>query len=380
MTTPLQHLTYFDNASTSFPKPAAVGEAIYHYLNEQGGTYGRAAYTRVIESTTMVENCRDHLAGLLGVSQGEHLFFTPNATTAANSILKGLSLQGRILVSPLEHNAIMRPLCSLNGQHPLRWEVLPHHADGSVDIDKLPAIDRTGVSLVIINHQSNVNGVIQPLEEICRWADEIPVMADLSQSFGIIPVECDRIGLEYAVFTGHKHLLGPTGTGGFYARHPEKITPLIHGGTGSRSASMEMPSHYPDRFEAGTPNTTGIAGLLAALENRPEPAHSHADFLECLDSIGTLSGMRLYKAIDPRQQGELFSLVHDTLSSDAFAYALYSRFGIETRSGLHCAPLAHQTLGTSAGGTVRISPSPYHTAGDLRHLTEAITQITRNPY
>lgn len=353
---------YFDNATTSFPKPPDVAVAVASYISECGGSYGRTATGRAFESSVVVERCRDLVAQRLCGSNADHVFFTMNATSAANTILKGLKLS-KVLVSPLEHNAIMRPLKALG----VDIVQLPADSSGLIHLDE--KIDTDGVSLVIINHQSNVNGVIQPLEQIALWAASrgIPLMADCSQSLGTLAVEVD-----YAIFAGHKGLYGVTGVGGFYAKNPDSIATFVHGGTGSRSESYEMPEVYPDRFEAGTPNVTGIVGLCAALENPPLEHHTQADFMEM---VGSIKGYNIYMSSDKNSQGELFSLTHRTMKPSEIAHKLYVDFGIETRSGLHCSPMAHRTLGTFAEGTVRISVSPYHTADDFEYMVKALSQI-----
>ncbi|WP_262920291.1 aminotransferase class V-fold PLP-dependent enzyme [Parabacteroides sp. FAFU027] len=374
------HNSYFDNAATSFPKPPQVAEAISRYLNEEGGTYGRAAYERVRNATMQVEDCRDALAHLLGVNDAENIAFTANATTGLNAILFGLELKlgARVWVSPLEHNAVMRPLRHLQETKGLEIKTLPAGNDGSIDIAALESLPANDCDLLVINHLSNVNGVIQPIREIAQIAHTKGwfIILDASQSLGEIPVNAGDWGVDFIAFTGHKGLLGPTGTGGFYAKNPSLLQPTIFGGTGSLSESYDMPDELPDRFQPGTPNVAGIIGLLAALENRPMPQHTHNDFFECLNAIEKLPGVRLYKANNPEQQGELFSLTHERLSTGDFAQLLYDRHGIETRSGLHCAPLAHRTLGTFPSGTVRFSLSPYHTPDDLAYLIKAIADVT----
>lgn len=369
--------TYFDNGSTSFPKPEAVADAMSLFTKSQGGTYGRAAYRRILESTDLVEQCREALAQRLGIYRTEHLFFTSNATSAANTLISGIQPIGEVWVSPLEHNAVMRPLYALEQAGRIRIHVLAALPDGKIDCEAMSRMSRENLSLVIINHQSNVNGVIQPIGQICRLLPGIPVMADVTQSVGAIPVEADEWGVEYLFFTGHKGLLGPTGTGGFYARHPDRIIPLLYGGTGSLSDSFAMPTVYPDRFEAGTPNLVGIVGLLAALTNRPAWQHNRTALIHCMHRIAAIPGIMVLKAVNAADQGELFSLVHESIPVDQIAFLLDNQFGIEVRSGLHCAPLAHKTLGTFPQGAVRISFSPYHTDSDLDHLVNALSLICK---
>lgn len=368
---------YFDNASTSFPKPPEVAEGIARYLSHGGGTYGRAAYGRIVEATGMVERCRDAVARLMGVGDASKIAFTSGATAAINTVLQGFGLPrgARVLVSPLEHNAVMRPLAAMG----VKAVALPAFADGRIDTVRLQDIDIKDIPLVVINHQSNVNGVVQPLAEICGWAHSrgIRVLADCSQSLPCSTLAADLWGLDYAVFTGHKGLLGPTGTGGFYAREPLSLEPLVYGGTGSRSESFEMPEAWPDRFEAGTPNMAGIAGLLAALENRPGTGHSRTDFLDLLSAVAGLPGFRVFGALSAEYQGELFSVAHERLGTAKLADSLWSSYGIEVRAGLHCAPAAHRFLGSFPGGTVRFAVGPYHKAQDFEALLRALTDISK---
>lgn len=367
---------YFDNGSTGFPKPPEVSRAVADYLAAEGGTYGRAAYGRAWEATRRVEECRDRVGRLLGLDSGDRVFFTPNATAALNTVLKGLDLAGKkVWVSPLEHHAVMRPLAYLRETAGARTEVLPHLRDGRIDPDALRRTGPEDAALIVVNHQSNVNGAIQPLDEIYAWAGGVPVLVDAAQSLGCVPVAARQA--DYVAFTGHKGLLGPTGTGGFYARQPQLLRPLLHGGTGSRSESYEMPEAWPDRFEAGTPNVAGLIGLGAALQHRPQARHTFADFLDFMQSVVALPGIRVWKAEDPNAQGELFSFGHDRIPPSELARRLYENAGIETRAGLHCAPLAHRTLGTFPAGTVRAALSPYHAPRDLEFFVESLASVLR---
>ncbi len=368
--------TYFDNGSTSFPKPNQVAEAMRAFMSEIGGTYGRAAYGRVFKTSWMVEECRGRLSGLLGVSESAHVCFTHNATLAINTVLKGLDLKdAEVLVSPLEHNAVMRPLEMLKTKKNITWRSLPAAKDGTILPEDISRFISSKTRLVIVNHQSNVNGVIQPVAAIKREVGDIPLLLDTAQSLGSVPVCGDEWNIDFIAFTGHKGLLGPTGTGGFFVRNPALIEPLVFGGTGSRSDSFEMPAFMPDRFEAGTPNTVGISGLNAALLHRPLQQWQPADLLTLLDTIRQVPGVRVLSASNPVNQGSLFSLTHRKMPPSVIAQKLFERFGIELRPGLHCAPFAHKHFSTFPGGSARIALSPYHTPGDLEHLALALNSI-----
>jgi len=371
---------YFDNGSTSFPKPQQVSAAMLHYMEHVGGTYGRAAYGRVYDATSMVERCRDGLCRFFGASNAENLFFCANATTAINTIIKGLDLAGkRVLVSALEHNAVMRPIEALKPKG-ISVEILPSLADGSVDVTRLNELSLQNVGMVVVNHQSNVNGAVQPIGEVSSWRKQVPLLVDASQSAGYSEILIDGWDIDFLAFTGHKGLLGPTGTGGFYAKNPELLQPFVYGGTGSQSDSFAMPHFAPDKFEAGTPNLVGIAGLLAGLENRPLPLYSSHEFLSFIDDMDLLPCITVLRALDTDKQGPLFSFYHHTIPSSQIAQQLFEEYGIEVRSGLHCAPAAHAHMGTLKTGTVRVAVSPYHTKDDFDFLLVAVKNIIAKVY
>ncbi len=367
--------TYFDNAATSFPKPPQVAAAIARSLNQIGGPYGRSAYGRAFETTRGVEDARYSLAEHLGTVRCENVLFSSNATTATNILLVSLVTSGaHILVSPLEHNAVMRPLTALCEARGASYDIMPHDESGCIIPERIGRQLRKPCSLAIVCAQSNVNGVVQPISRIKQVLGEIPLLVDAAQMLGGRSLSVDDTDLDYVVFTGHKGLLGPTGTGGFFVKNIDTIAPLILGGTGSRSESYEMPPFAPDRFEAGTQNIAGIFGLGAALANRPKPCHSFQEFQDMLKEVESLPQWRVLKAQSVESQGELFSIVHNSLSPSEAGRILYDSFGIETRTGLHCAPMAHKTLGTSSG-TVRVSPGLYHTVDDFEYLVRALQQL-----
>lgn len=368
--------TYFDNGATSFPKPAAVATNIAHYLTDIGGTYGRSAYQRVLESTRMVESVRDLMAVKLGTGLSDHIIFTSNATSAINTILFGLNLNNcHILISPLEHNAVVRTVFELCKRNSITFDILPHKTDGLIDVKRIRSAIQKNTRLLIINHQSNVNGLIQPIQTIKKEIPEIPMLIDLAQSAGHIEICLDKWGVEYASFTGHKGLLGPTGTGGFFIRNTDTVTPFLFGGTGSKSEFYEMPSFLPDKYEAGTPNVAGLFGLHGALQGIHAQLYTKDSFVKAITEIERIPYLRCIRAEELDFQGPLFSLIHSAYDCSTFANALYTKFQIETRAGLHCAPLAHKTLRTYPEGTVRISLSPYHTDADLQFLIDSLHKV-----
>ncbi|MEG1936757.1 MAG: aminotransferase class V-fold PLP-dependent enzyme [Rikenellaceae bacterium] len=368
---------YFDNSSTSYPKPIEVADAIYNHITNIGGNYGRATYQRALKNNTIVEGARDAIAELIGAKNGDHVFWCQSATMASNIILNSLDLQGkRVLVSPLEHNAVMRPLEHIGAS----WTTLPSLSDGTIDIEKLKEISLEDVDLIIINLVSNVNGVIQPLKEVAQWAGETPIMVDSSQALGNINIDVTKENINYLIFTTHKGLFGVPGLGGYYVKDTKNIRPFVYGGTGSSSESYLMPTTYPDRQEAGTPNIVGIVGLDAALKHKPKSEHTKEDTLALIQGVKDIDGIKVFCANNPLYQGDLFSFTHHSINGSEFMYRLQSVYGIECRYGHHCAPLAHKSIGSFNTGTVRISLSPYHTKEDIVYLLNAIKEISNETH
>lgn len=369
----MKPITYFDNAATSFPKPPSVAAAMTRYLNEVGGPYGRSAYSRAFDVSKSVEKTRDLLAARMGAKHGEQVVFAPNATHAINLVLRGmLNRSGRVLISPLEHNAVTRPLAAFAAQYGISFELMPHFADGRIDPDRLSGMLSGDILLAVVNHQSNINGVIQPLSEIKQKLGDIPLLVDGSQSFGSIPLQVDDWNIDFMAFTGHKALLGPTGTGGLFLRNPASMEPLIYGGTGSASESLDMPACIPDRFEAGTPNIAGIYGLLAALQEPPASQHTREEYRRFIEEMQSMPTLKVLCADNFEHQGDVFSILQPGGDPATLGRLLFDDYGIETRVGLHCAPLAHEALGTFPSGTLRIGVSRYHSVDDFCYFHEAL--------
>jgi cysteine desulfurase family protein len=372
-------MKYFDNAATSFPKLEAVGLNMLEYMNDIGGSYGRSYYPAALKVANVIEDVRDKLAVLLNVKTAENVIFAANATFGINTIINGLNLKNcEVVVSRMEHNAVMRPLKRLEIENNIKIKYLSSEDDGYIKVENLKKIISKKTSLAIINHQSNVNGVIQPLKEIKEEIGEIPLLVDLAQSFGDIEVDLDNWHIDFASFTGHKALLGPTGTGGFYIKNQNMLEPLLVGGTGSKSESFDYPEYMPDKFESGTPNIAGIFGLSGALENKPSCSrHSNSELLLFIDEIKNLKSYKVYAAKNKKNQGKVFSINSDFLNCAELGRILSEKYNIATRAGLHCAPLAHRTLGTYPDGALRISPSIFHTSDDFNYVLKALYEIKK---
>lgn len=372
--------TYFDNASTSFPKPKRLVEVLTDYTLNLGGTYGRSAYPKVHLSTTLYEIARAQLAILMEVEDEEKVFFTMNATMAANTLIQTypFTKETKVWVSPLEHNAIMRPLYEMSNRFGFKIQVLPHEQGGKIHLETLKNMDKSDFDLIIVNHVSNVNGLIQPVAELGEWCDtDIEFWLDCTQSLGSVKCDLDKWNVDAAIFTGHKALMGPTGTGGFFVRNPDHHNHFMYGGTGTNSHSYSMPATYPEKFEVGTPNMIGVIALGEVVCQLPKKKYTKKAFRELIERLNSNPKITLYSDSSPESQSPVFSFTHLEYSPSELAESLYKNYNIQVRSGMHCAPLAHKTLGTFPHGTVRISLSPYHTNKDLVYLAECIESLDK---
>ncbi len=376
-------LLYFDNGTTSWPKSPAVSNRLAHYYDNPIGSYGRSTAPSTLEAMVRIEWLRDQLAQRLGGVNPEQIVLNSGATESINTILNSLQLEGRTLwISPLEHNAVMRPLHRLKAKMGFNLRIMPAYGDGRIDVERLRQEARPSTSLAIVNAESNVNGVIQPLTDIASIIGEdlgIPLLLDTAQYLGYSDIP-QSVLFDYIVFSGHKGLLGPTGVGGFFIKNPKSIEPLIVGGNGIHSENyIDTPLEMPERFSAGTPNMLGLDALVEAVKNPVSWGTLPQDWEEILFApLEKNPEVRLLRAQKLEYQGPLFSLYHVQKRADEIANALRHQYNILVRDGLHCAPLAHQTLGTlERGGTVRISLSPYHTRKDLQLLAQALEDVLR---
>lgn len=380
---------YLDQASTSFPKAPGTAEAVYRYMTECGCNVSRGGYEGAYSAEETVYDTRVLLCRLFGgqgaAADPKNVVFTRNVTESLNVLIKGLLRPGdHVLVSAMEHNAVMRPLRQLAKQG-IRFTRIPCDADGSPDPAEAEALIEPSTKAVIMLHASNVCGTVMPAAEIgamCR-AHGIRFILDTAQTAGVLPVDMAGMNIDALAFTGHKGLLGPQGTGGFLIREDlaAEIEPLIAGGTGSISHTEEIPTFLPDRFEAGTPNLPGIAGLKAALEwllEQPEGSlYAHEQKLTCrfLRAMALLENegfVRIVGKHGTEGRTGVVSIVPLHLDPAELAFRLDEAYGIATRVGLHCAPAAHQTLGTWPGGTVRFSFGPFNTEAETDTAAEAV--------
>ncbi len=378
---------YLDHAATSFPKPEEVRRAVARALLEASANPGRGSHGFARTASAVVDRARDRAARFFGIGDSRRLVFTKNATEGINLALKGFLQPGaRVLISPLEHNAVTRPLHRLEQERNIRVDVLAAHEDGRIRLDLLPDQLQPPPDLLVIAHASNVSGALQPLDEIADLCHRrrVPILLDAAQSAGIQTIAVDQWNLAMLACSGHKGLLGPGGTGLLYLRPDLDVAPLIEGGTGSLSERAEQPDFAPDRYESGTLNVAGIAGLEAGIAYLEafglEAARRHelelARRLE--DELAAMDGVRL---LAPEQRGTatVSFTVADMNPADV-GRLLDEGFGIAVRTGLHCAPLAHRSLGTFPEGTVRVSCGLTTTGEDIRHFVDSLKLLLQMRY
>ncbi|MBI5231472.1 MAG: aminotransferase class V-fold PLP-dependent enzyme [Coriobacteriales bacterium] len=353
-------IIYLDHAASSFPKAPGVAEAVASALVTSGGNPGRGAHALALEAARLVHAARRDLAELLGVPDARDLSFQAGCTAGLNLALLGLIRPGdRVVVSSMEHNSVVRPLHALSDAG---VEVVVVDADdaGAVDPDAVEAIVRQAPTrAVVVQHASNVSGTIQPIGDLADIAHSAGarLIVDGAQAGGHLDVDLSTLGADAWACSGHKGLLGPQGTGVLYLAPDLDLPPLVRGGTGSVSELPAMPIERPDRYEAGTPNVPGIAGLGAAarfLKANGEELRAEEQRLIRLLHEGLLGlGFRVLGPEPGIPRVPLISAVHPALDADRIAFELDRGYGIAVRAGLHCAPWAHRTLGTLETGAVR---------------------------
>ena len=379
---------YLDNASTSFPKAPTVATAMSDYITNRGININRGSYALAYDVEDTIYTTRQRLNTLFNGHDPSHVVFTQNVTMSLNMVIKGLLKAGdHVLVSSMEHNAVMRPLTQLLDKG-ITFDIIPCDKTGSIQLESMDSLIRPNTVAMIINHASNVCGTIQPLESIgsiCK-THNLQFIVDAAQTAGVIPIDVKACHIDALCFTGHKGLLGPQGIGGIILTKEmaQTLTPLIAGGTGSFSHLETMPTHMPDAFEAGTLNLPGIIGLnegLAYIESQGmENIHNHElaltqSFLEGLQSI---DGINIVGKQNIQDRTAVVSITIDGMDPASIAYELESNYHIMTRVGLHCAPRAHQTLETYPEGTVRFSFGYANTHKDVETALSALHRIVKN--
>jgi len=382
---------YFDNASTTFPKPKEVSEAVYEYMTKVGSNVNRGCYHEAYTVEERVYETRELLCELFQGPDSRNVVFTKNVTESLNVILKGFLKPGdHVLVSSMEHNAVMRPLVQLE-KSGITFTRVMCRPDGTLPVEALEDALQENTRLVVMLHASNVCGTMLPIERVGAFCAKhsLKFVVDCAQTAGVCPIHMDEMHIDALAFTGHKGLLGPQGIGGFVLREEmaKEMEPLLSGGTGSISHTEEVPLFLPDRFEPGTMNLPGILGLRAGLLWLKDVGMEHileherkltALFLEGLKSVDK-DGERI-RAVGKKDTVHRTGVVSvQTLRREMAetAYCLEETYGIMTRVGLHCAPSAHKTLGTYPAGTIRFSFGWWNTKEEVEAAIAALDALTK---
>ncbi|MFO1003815.1 MAG: aminotransferase class V-fold PLP-dependent enzyme [Planctomycetaceae bacterium] len=379
---------YLDNAATSFPKPECVYTAVNDWMRN-GMAAGRGSYQGTDDTARMIDLGRSGLVQLLGLSSPSRVIYTLNCTDSLNTVLQGYLNDGdRVVASTIDHNSVLRPLQALK-QRGITVELAdfdPH--SGQIDVEQFSRlVSSRPTRLAVITHASNVTGTLQPVRELIRAAHEAgaAVLLDAAQTAGHIPISMQDMGVAFLAVAGHKGLLGPLGTGVLCLGPDQEKTlqPLRYGGTGTRSEFLEQPFEMPTRYESGNANVPGIAGLCAGvswiLNESVERIHqrSQASTSRLIDGLREISGVELLSSVQNENVGIVtFNIMNQDCRE--VAMILDQSFQIQCRAGLHCAPLAHRTLGTfEKGGAVRLSPGVFTTDDEIQSAIQAVHAIAQ---
>lgn len=381
-----------DNAATSFPKPPAVLDAMIRYARQIGASAGRGAYSEALETASLISDCRRRLCQLLNGQNPQQFIFTLNCTDGLNMAIKGLidpaqPKKAHVICAQIDHNSILRPIQAMVQRGWVEQTRVPiDPATGLVDPDDIRRAIRPNTRFIAIAHASNVTGTLQPIREIGAVAREhaVPFIVDAAQSCGHVPIDVQADNIDLLAAPGHKGLLGPLGTGFLYIRPGlEKILHTIReGGTGSISEEPRQPDFLPDKFEAGSHNAIGIIGLSEGVQWILQQgierlaAHDRQLIQAFIDGVSGVEGLSYFGPAGVKDRVGVFSVRIEGIAPHELSAILEANYGILTRSGIHCAPLVHQAIGTlETGGATRFSFGPFLTVQDVRFATDALAEI-----
>jgi cysteine desulfurase family protein len=384
-------LLYVDNAATSFPKPAAVAEAMARFASDVGASAGRAAHARATAAGDLLASCRRRINRLINGEDPQHVIFTQNGTDALNLAIHGLfdhlSHRAHVICTQAEHNSVLRPLAAIERAGMVDVTRVPVNPQtGRVEVDDVRRAVRPDTRLIAIAHAGNVTGTIQPIREIGQLARERDalLLVDAAQAMGHVPIDVQADLIDLLATPGHKGLLGPLGTGVLYVRPgvEHRLAPTRQGGTGTDSESDRQPESLPEKYEAGSQNVVGIAGLNEGvnylLGQGPDRLRTHDVELmgTFIEGVQDVAGLTYFGPRGVRDRVGVFSVRIDGLDPHELATILETSYGVLVRAGLHCAPGAHDAIGTrQGGGTVRLSFGPFLSAQDVGYVTDALADV-----
>lgn len=380
-------MAYFDNAATTYPKPECVYAFMDEFYRKSGGNAGRGEHSMSASASGLIADTRKKIQMLLHCP-AKQVVFTPTATIALNMIIQGVIADGakNIYISPFEHNAVTRTLHHFEKRNEITVTQLNVEKDLTYDLEKIRyQFDALKPDLVIVSHASNTIGLITPVEDIFSLAKKYgaTTLVDMAQTAGVVDCNVGLTTFDFAVFAGHKTLYGPTGISGFIMNPSIKLPAVIFGGTGYESANQDMPESIPEKYEMGTLNISGVAGLNAALdwiqkttieEIKNTEAHNRKKLIDLLEEYEFI---RIVGNEPGREYVGIVSCLIDEISSDS-AGSVFDQQGIALRTGLHCAPLAHQFIGTYPAGTIRFSVNYFTSEQDFEELRNALDYIEEN--
>ncbi|WP_168123268.1 aminotransferase class V-fold PLP-dependent enzyme [Paenibacillus sp. HB172176] len=377
-------LIYLDHAATSWPKPPQVLDAVMNAMRQDSANPGRGSHAMAVRASRVLFDTRKQLAKLFHIKNPNDIAFASNTTMALNMAIMGWVKQGdHIITTSLEHNSVRRPLYMLEKQLKIEVDYIKGDERGVINPLDIERAIKGNTSMIIVNHSSNLLGSIAPVSAIGEIArkHQVKLLVDAAQSAGIIPIDVASMGIDLLAFPGHKGLLGPQGTGGLYIAPDLELMPLLYGGTGSQSETPLQPSVRPDRYEAGTQNTPGLAGLQEGvkyvLNETVEKIHAKEWTLtqRMMEGLIRLSGIQLIGPSLGEEKTGIVSFVANAIDPSELSFILDQHYGIAVRAGYHCTPLAHESAGTSLTGAIRVSVGIYTTEDDVDALLAAMKEI-----
>ena len=379
-------MIYLDNAATTYPKPECVYEAIMDCMKNYCANPGRAGHKLAMKAAREIYDTRENIAKLFNVDNPMNIVFTNNATDSLNLAIKGLVKSGdHIITTSMEHNSVIRPIKALEKNN-VENTVVQCDKDGFLNIEDLRNAIKPNTKLIVTTHASNVCGTLIDIKSVGEVAKEnnILYLVDASQTAGVYDIDTKKINVDMIAAPGHKCLLGPQGTGILYIREGLELNILKEGGTGSKSEDLFQPNLLPDKYESGTHNTPGIVGLNQGvkfiLEEGIDNIRKHEEDLceYMLNRLEEVPNIVIYGPKDSKKRAAVISINIGNMDSGEITFLLDSEYDIATRSGIHCAPLAHKTLGTLEQGAVRFSLGYFNTKQDIDTAIEALKQIANN--
>lgn len=378
-------MIYFNNAATTWPKPESVYNAADGFFRNSGMNPGRSGSMETIDAAQLIYEAREKIANFFAIENSAHLVFNSGATESLNTVIKGVLKKGdHVITSKVEHNSVIRPLERLITEKEIEVDYIDFDQNsGEVDYQKIRKKVKANTKLIVISHASNVLGTVNDLEKVGRIAEaeNILFLVDAAQSAGVIPIDVEKMKIDFLAVPGHKSLFGPPGIGALYVKNMEKMLPLKEGGTGTNSLSLKQPKIMPDYLEAGTLNTIGIIGLKAGidfiLKQGMENIHQKEMALlkKTIDGLSAMSKIKVYGKKELKNRTSVTAFNLEGYSSNQLAFKMQNEYDIQLRGGLHCAPLLHKFLGTDNRGMLRVSPGYFNTEAEVNEFLNILESL-----